>query len=218
MREKKDLWMVALIGFFTCGIYNIIVAIPALKEFYRLNDESEKFGKRIAYWAITYVAYIVLYTSRVVLDLTLEFTNASEIIYIASILLSLISLAMVIVFFILCLQEFEVVTQVSNKKGMNTTPGYKLLMAFFASNNIFTASLILQARLNKFIDIENNVDTVSGNHTDTYYNNEVVNNTQETEVVAPQLNENSSSVEVEEQKTVNLSKEEVVQGEDTDIL
>ncbi len=165
MTEKKDLWLVFLLGLITCGIYNIVVAISALKSIYKIKGDEEAFGNRIIIWIIYYSAYFVFTIGINVVQIVAVFLSADSassdtagsIIALTSGLgIMFISIAIPIIAMVLYYQEFEVLTQVSNNYGIKTTPGYKMACILLGAASIQIASLVLQARLNKLIDLENN--------------------------------------------------------------
>ncbi len=163
MTEKKDLWLVFLLGIFTCGIYNIVVAVTALKSIYKLNGDERAFEKRIVYWILYYAGYYILLIAYYVTQFTgtvmAEVNNFDStglavmlgtmgVIWIVWLLFPIISL-------FLYYHEFGVLTDASNKFGIKTTQGYKMAVVLLGAANVAVASLILQARLNKLVDLQN---------------------------------------------------------------
>ncbi len=164
MTEKKDLWLVFLLGLITCGIYNMVVAITALKRIYKINGNEQGFNKRIVIWIFYYASYYILFIAMyifvIVGTLMLESATFEEAGFIlaglGSVVWMISWLAIPIIGLILYYQEFNVLTEVSNKNGIKTTPGYKIAVILLGAANAVTASLILQARLNKLLDLQNN--------------------------------------------------------------
>ncbi len=163
MTEKKDLWLVFLLGLITCGIYNMVIAITALKRIYKINGNEQGFNKRIVMWIIYYSSYYVLFFAMyifVIVGALMTESNALEnagyaLIAFSTVAWFVVWLAIPIIGLILYYQEFNVLTIVSNKHGIKTTPGYKIAAVLLGAANPMTASLIFKARLNKLLDLQN---------------------------------------------------------------
>ncbi len=147
MNKKRDLFAMLLFGILTLGIYNLIVTLKLLRNFYDLNGTPEVYSKRVGMYCMYYFAlianvgfysYCFLNDNKFLAFIALAVTM---FIYLTSIMMVMV--------------EYAVVSKIANSYGIVTSEAYMYIIPCLTGFNTIVISLTMQAKLNKILDLQN---------------------------------------------------------------
>ncbi len=147
MDKKRDLYAMLLFGILTLGIYNLVVTLKLMKNFYTLNGTPEIYSKRVGMYCLYYIAGIASYGLY-----AYSFAQGSNILMFSSMVLVMFIYLSAI---IMVMVEYAVITVVSRQYGIVTGEAYRYIVPCLTGFNTIVISLTMQTMLNKIIDLKN---------------------------------------------------------------